>query len=237
MPDSPDALKASIAYNGFGAYCVPLSSRHRPAARMVLSGGVWEADTIALLRARCGAGDVVHAGTYFGDFLPGVARALAPDAVLWAFEPSRENYRCARVTVELNELGNVRLAHAGLTDHAGAGLVVTADATGRALGGASRLLASRSAPGAVVEAVPLVTVDARVPGDRAVSVLQLDVEGHEEAALRGAIGTIRRCRPLLVLEVTPQTTWRTSAWFHDEVLSLGYRDAGLVCGNVVLEPT
>ena len=66
------------------------------------------------MAANCGAGDIIHAGTYFGDFLPALSRALDPDAHLWAFEPSAENFECAQKTVALNGLGNITLMNAGL---------------------------------------------------------------------------------------------------------------------------
>jgi hypothetical protein len=50
-------------------------------------------------------------------------------------------------------------------------------------------------------------VDDVVPPDRTVSVLQLDVEGFEEQALDGAMDTIRRCRPLIILESLPRPEW------------------------------
>ncbi len=70
----------------------PARRRPRPAAAAVLAGNVWEAGVIAFMARNCGTGDIVHAGTYFGDFLPGLSHALTPGARLWAFEPSSENY-------------------------------------------------------------------------------------------------------------------------------------------------
>jgi hypothetical protein len=63
----------AIARNYHGQYCVPLASRHSPAARMVLAGDIREAATIDVLRAAA-PGDIVHAGAYFGDFLPALAK-------------------------------------------------------------------------------------------------------------------------------------------------------------------
>jgi hypothetical protein len=60
-----------------------------------------------------------------------------------------------------------------------------------------------------------------------VGVLQLDVEGFEEPALRGAMGTITRCLPLLILETPP------SALVEAELVPLGYQPTGTVCDNTV----
>lgn len=233
-PLPPAVLRAQIAYNRLGAYCVPESSRQRPAAQAVLRGDVYEAQTIELLRQQCGRGDVVHAGTYFGDFLPGVASALKPGAKLWAFEPNAENYRCARLTVELNDLQNVVLTHAALGEAAGTSFLLTSDREAQSLGGASHLLASDapsdSSRGHLVQ---VVCIDDAVPIERHVSVLQLDVEGHEQRALAGALRTLERCRPLLILEELPSSRLLASPWFRDHILALGYVRKDDVQGNAV----
>jgi FkbM family methyltransferase len=187
----------------------------------IRSGKVWEPRTIELLRAECGHGDIAHAGTYFGDFLPALSQALAPGAKVWACEPSLENYRCAKITIEINALHNVELRHAALGMASGHGFLKTKDAVLWALGGASRLADDGD------ERVEIVRLDDLVAG-RTVSVIQLDVEGHEEQALRGALDTIIRCRPLIVLEAI----WL--AKLPEFLTDLGYRITAEVHGNVVL---
>ena len=89
----------------------------------------------------------------------------------------------------------------------------------------------RRQPG--TEAVQVVTVDESVSPDRNVSILQLDVEGHEKEALAGALGTIERSRPLLILEVLPGSQLLDSGWFSQHILGLGYRKIDEVHGNSV----
>lgn len=201
-PLPPASLDCVLARNEFGAYCVPRSSRHRAAAKAVLRGRVWEADTLKLVRSV--PGDVVHAGTFFGDFLP--ALASSRDGMVWAFEPNRESLRCARITAELNDLANVTLTHAALGDAPGEASLAVSDRRGRPFGGGSRLI-SDAPDGRGHEIVPVVTIDEAVPADRHVGVLQLDVEGHERQALLGAMRTIERCRPLLIVETLPPRDW------------------------------
>jgi FkbM family methyltransferase len=212
-------LRAVIAYNEHGAYCVPLAARHRPAAGRVVNGNVWEAETIDAIVARCGTGDVVHAGTFFGDFLPAISRGCADGARVWAFEPNPESHRCAQITTQLNGLTNVTLTHAALGASSGEASMKTSD-DGRALGGASHIVGD----GSGTEQVPLVALDDVIPPDRDVSIIQLDVEGYELEALRGATGTIQRCSPLLMLESVPADPW---------FAALGYRPAEKVGGNTV----
>lgn len=210
---------------------MPLSSRRRPAARKILSGEVWEPETIEYMSAHCRKGDIVHAGTYFGDFIPALSRACASGAKIWAFEPNPENYRCALVTTLINDLDNVALTKAGLGARAGSLAMMTCDRKGRSLGGASRIVESQLHGGKHQYAeVKIVRIDDVVPADRHVEVLQLDVEGFERPALAGAMETIRRCKPTLILETAPG-----DAWLAESILPLGYRITGKVHDNIILE--
>jgi FkbM family methyltransferase len=210
-----------LAYNKHGAYCVPRSAMRRPASRRVLAGLVWEESTIEYMVAHCGDGDVVTAGTFFGDFLPPLSRALAPRATLWAFEPNPESYRCAAVTVLINDLKNVKLVHGALGEKRGQGELIVSNFDGQALGGISQMKGIVDQDGARGEhalPVDVIAIDEVVPASAQVSVLQLDVEGAEELALTGAIATIRRSRPVLIVETLP----KSGSWLAQELQSLGY---------------
>jgi FkbM family methyltransferase len=198
----PSALQCVVASNEFGSYCVPKASLHRPAAQAILRGKVWEPETVAFLRDNCGSGDIVHAGTYFGDFLPGICAALGEGSKVWAFEPSSENYRCASITVELNGLHDrIRLTRAALGPVDGAVMISVLDDSGRALGGGSHVGPAGK------ERVTQVALDGFIPEGRRVSILQLDVEGYEEQALRGSEHLIKRDSPILILETIPASDW------------------------------
>lgn len=227
--DNDQVLNCSVAYNRYGGYCVPQSSRHRPAARTVLSGGVWEPDTIEFMVKHAVEGDIVHAGTYFGDFIPALSQSCGTRAKLWAFEPNPENYRCALITIAINNLKNVRILNAGLGSEHGLLPMKISDRGGTALGGASRLVVphEEAAEGRFVE-VEIVRLDDVVPPDRRVAILQLDVEGFEQSALGGAMATIRRCKPVIILENVPEPDW-----FCRTIQSLGYAASGTLHENTV----
>lgn len=223
----PDCV---LATNRFGRYCVPRTTQHRPAARAVLDGQVWEPHTIELARCTRPGGDIVHAGTFFGDFLPALSRSRDPGALVWAFEPNGESYRCARITAALNRLGNVRLAHGALGRERGSALLATSNASGMPSGGGSHIvedpeqLSSRQRS----EPVDVLCIDEAVGPDRDVALIQLDVEGHEKQALEGAMRTIERCRPLIVLESSPG-----EEWVARHLAPLGYVAGEAVEANVV----
>jgi FkbM family methyltransferase len=223
-------LQCCIAYNKYGGYCVPLSSSHRPAAQKILSGDIWEPKIIEFLMSRCGDGDIVHAGTFFGDFLPALSQSSAQGSRIWAFEPNPENYRCAVITACINGLQNVELINAGLGERQGFLQMVTSNADGKSLGGGSWIIQETeegSTEGSI--AVEVVTVDEVVPSERKISIIQLDVEGFEKPALAGALKSIRRCRPILILESLPDEDWLSA-----NILQLGYKIAGQACDNTIL---
>jgi FkbM family methyltransferase len=230
-PLPPGVLDCRLAVNEYGAYAVPRSSEHRPAAQAILGGGVWEPETVELLLAADPEADVVHAGTFFGDFLPALGRSRATGARVYAFEPNSENYRCAQITALLNNLDNVVLSHAGLDVKSGAGELAIQSPDGVALGGTSHLVTLGETTTWMTEPVPLASLDDVVPSDRRVGVVQLDVEGHEQAALEGGLALIRRCRPVLVLESPP-----SADWFAQHLEDLHYRVTDKVSGNAVLVP-
>jgi FkbM family methyltransferase len=230
LGDNKLVLQCYVSYNKYGGYCVPKSSHYRPAPQKILSGDIWEPDTIEFMIKHAGHGDIVHAGTYFGDFIPALSQACVNGAKLWAFEPNPENYRCALITIAINNLENVNIKNAGLGEQHSSIPMRVSDESGRALGGASRLMANfdKSNQEQYVE-VDILKLDDVLPSERQISIIQLDVEGFEQAALTGAMETIKRCKPILILENLPKRVW-----LAENILSLGYQIAGKLHDNTFL---
>lgn len=172
-------------------YLVPKYALQRPACISFLRGSVYEPQThelMGVLLTRLG-GDMVHAGTFFGDMLPSFARKCR--GRLYAFEPVLENYVLAKLCLQRNGIENVLLLNAGL----GAELGITHMDTGSGgfehRGGSSRVADQG-------QITSLMTIDTLNLQD--LSVLQLDVEGYELHVLNGASETLDRCRPLVLVE-------------------------------------
>ncbi|HXS72717.1 MAG TPA: FkbM family methyltransferase [Rhodanobacteraceae bacterium] len=229
------ALQCTVSYNKYGGYCVPWSSRHRPAAQRVLAQEVYEPQTIEFMCAHCADGDIIHAGTFFGDFLPALSRAVARGSRILAFEPNMENYRCARITVEINACANIMLGNAALGAGAEELQLRTVDSECTPLGGASHIIDGGLTDMDHTQPVRVVTIDSTVEPGRPVSIIQLDVEGYEKEALSGALETIRRCHPIIILEVWTHSRLLDSSWFRENILSLGYRHTLRLHGNMVFE--
>jgi FkbM family methyltransferase len=172
-----------------------------------MAGDVWEPETVEFITQHCEAGDVITAGAWAGDSLPAFSQATSPRGRVWAFEPHPDSFRCCTVTVLLNDLKNVQLVNAGLGEKSDVRHLVVRDLTGIVLGGASHIVDSANSDGKRGDdTVPIniVAIDDLVPDTAHVSVLQLDIEGFEEFALVGAVKTIKRCRPFIILETVPK---------------------------------
>lgn len=152
-------LKCQVAYNDYGGYCIPDSSSDRPAAVAVLSGRVYEPKTIEYMRQNCGEGDILHAGTFFGDFIPGLSGAVNEKSKILAFEPNLESYHCAMITLEFNLIQNVILNHAGLGEKKGVLEFKSIAEDGTSLGGGSRFVREGSSGHANTDEVAVFTID------------------------------------------------------------------------------
>ena len=224
------------ARNKYGQYAIPESSVNRTVAVILKSGRVYEEETIEYILDNRGDGAVVHAGAYIGDFLPALG---ADNHKVYAFEAVRENCEYAAKTLELNfgfnhhvELWQRAL---GATDDE-AVKIITHDYNGNNIGCGSMIEGRiHKAEGTNFEEVTTITIDTVVPEDQHVSLIHLDVEGFEEQALKGALKTIERCKPILVLECWQDEMLKTS-FYVDKIFGIGYTVAGKVCENVILAP-
>lgn len=218
-------IDCTLCENEFGRYCVPKSSQHRPAPQEVVRGLVWERPTIEFMRAHADR-DIVHAGMFFGDFLPGLSSKLVPGRVIYGFEPNPENFIAAQWTALLNGLENVRMHNCGLGETSKSAPMQMFE-NGRAIGGGSRIIHGDATSSPDIQPIEIAAIDEIIPPAADIGILQLDVEGYEEYALRGAMRTIEKHRPIIILETVPQQ-------FVEERLSpLGYKRSGMVCDNTV----
>ncbi len=101
------------------------------------------------------------------------------------------------------------------------------------LGGGSKIIDKKLDGVTGLETVKIATLDDTVGIDRTVSLIQLDVEGYEREALTGALKTIQRCLPIIILEILPNSTLLGSIWFSGNILSLGYCKTNSINGNSV----
>jgi FkbM family methyltransferase len=189
-------------------------------------GDVWEPNTIEYILQNIKTKNLVTCGAYIGDFLP----AFCEIKKVFTYEPVRENYEFALRNIQINNLENTYLENCGLSDKQCLHQIIVAE-NGIPRGGGSSIVPENiSAERNIeLETVSLFTLDELLPPQVNIGIIHLDVENHEYYALMGAIETINKYRPILILENCNKKTERQL-----EILS--YEMLSIIDGNTVLEP-
>ena len=191
----------ALCENEYGRYCVPDSYAHRAVPQILARGEVYEPETLHRLRSIYSGGDIVSGGAFVGDFFPALADVLGSGNKLFSFEPHPTTFAAALQTVHVNKLHNVEIAPVAVGEKPDTLPLQIARPNGKSLAAAARIVEGEDIDGKdYIIPVPITRLDDLIPGDRDVSILHLDIEGHEEPALRGAQALLNRCMPVVVLE-------------------------------------
>ena len=190
--------------NKYGVYSIPKEIAYTYNAQTILDGDVHEDTTIDYIRSICG--NIIHAGSGFGDFLP----ALKNCDKVWAFEPNKLMYESSLSTISLNQLDNVEIFPYAIGEYDGECTLQHIDENGLEMG-------PRSEIGDVGYGVEMVKLDSIIPKDCKISLIHLDLEGYEFEALKGAKEIIERDKPIIVLEIDSR-----AVNYNNFMLSLNY---------------
>ena len=170
---------------------------------------------------------VVDAGAHAGQFTKLFA-GLAQGGRVYAFEPGGYARSILERVVRWRGLGNVTVVPLGLSDAEGGAELALPLKSGSSLGfGLGHLGAEATTRPSVREMVRLMTLDrfAAETGLTRLDFIKADVEGWEVRLLRGAMGSVARHRPALLLELvaahlTRAGTDAEEAW--ERLVPLGY---------------
>lgn len=158
-----------------------------------------------------GPGDVVvDAGAYIGSYAFPMWEKIQPAGELYAFEPNPISYQALKHNVPL-----ARSYNAALGREVGKGFIRHDCRNG---GGSHRSFDERDT---VMEIMPLDSLALEK-----LRLIKLDVEGMEPDVIAGGLETIKRCRPVIFIEVNPGTLWRLKHKprnIADLIFPLGYR--------------
>ena len=123
-----------------------------------------------------------------------------------AIEPQAPCYELLRSSALANGLNNVRVVHAAAGAKNGTVMIPTLDlACATNFGGVSVAVPHHEQPDAPTDIVRVWRLDDLLRGEQ-VSFIKIDVEGFEANVVAGAVDTIRRCKPILFVEMDhPQT--------------------------------
>lgn len=230
LPSEPYDILA----NEYGLYSMPRAFEKREVPRVLAAGEVYEPNTLKFMQRMVDRGDIISGGAFVGDFFPALSRSLTRGAVLHSFEPNPVSYAAALHTISLNALRNVSLAPMGVGEEAGQlSLLVSRGKNDAPLAAGARLVKDAAADQTTID-VQVTTIDALIPENRNVSILHLDIEGHEMQALLGAMDVINRCRPILILEgAGPKAIRKYNRFLRNRFPDLAYRQAGRVEHNAI----
>lgn len=182
-----------------------------PIQRKWRKGMFYEPKELDAIRAHFPTGGIfVDIGANVGNHSLFVAGFMAPKRII-PFEPNPQAYRILLANIALNGfLDRFDLSHlgVGLGDKPAEGYAMVFQP--RNLGGSKM----RATEGGALE---VVVGDAALEGVDP-DMIKIDVEGMEMQVLRGLEGTIRRARPVLLLEIDDEN----DAAFRDWLAPLGY---------------
>ena len=175
----------------------------------------WEARRIDRLQALVPPGSlVVDVGANVGFYTRRVARWVGPQGRVLAIEPEQVNFD--RLCTSTARFGVVEALQGVAADREGVlRLVVNPVHPGDHHIGAAGL------------PVAAFTIDRLLSQrtDRPLSLIKIDVQGAELAVIEGAVATLGRLRPALLVEVDPQSLQRmglTAADLFARLAGLGY---------------
>ncbi len=167
----------------------------------LLPAGLWnEPEThLFLYRALPGISEpiiFVDVGASVGEFV--LDMAGHPNVCeVFAFEPQSHAVQAIRKSLDLNSFRHVHVIQSAVSSEVGAAYFEAID----------RRLTAAHVSACSEGALPVrcTSLDAELENIASPTVMLIDVEGHELDVLRGAVGVIRRTKPLIIFEYNGTT--------------------------------
>ena len=125
-----------------------------------------------------------------------------------AIEPRPNNFDYLKKNVQTNNLSNVELINAAVSDSEGKGIVFLLPSGGNSGGTHFRgnptnsFINELNQKGYEINEVPIRLID-EIVGTRKVALIKIDIEGAEPYALKGALNTLKISKPSILCELNP----------------------------------
>lgn len=174
-----------VPFFGWTLRCHPDSNS---ASNVIYFTPRYDPDEMGFMQAYLRPGDgFVDVGANIGTYSLLARSLVGPEGEVVAFEPHPVAAARCRENIELNGLVNIELHEAAVAAEDGtAEFLDQFDVSNRIRSDSDGEVATRT--------VEMLRLD-RILGNRPMAMGKLDVEGHETAALRGAIDRLRRADP------------------------------------------
>jgi FkbM family methyltransferase len=191
---------------------------------------------LILLNSLLRPGDVaVDVGAHRGVFMDRMARLVGPGGHVHAFEPNPDSWRIlSKVKAGAR---NISLHYVGLSDRAGTATLFRPRPRGTRIDAMSSLTRHGQDESVDVDPVDveLARLDVALAAEsRRITLLKVDVEGHELAVFLGAEALIRKWRPAILVEIEQRHQQADIRTTFDHLAAEGY--AGWFVGPSGLEP-
>lgn len=218
----PVVVKAGLA-KGARWTLAPFSANWR-------HGGEVEVASALTLLPRVPGATCWDVGAHFGIHTVGLAMQVGAQGTVCAFEPDRVAFARLQRHVNMNRLHNVSLFPLAASDHDGDLELIVSGGLGSTVTHVryDDEPITRQTPKLLVRAVRLdrLVAASEIPLP---DLIKIDIEGHGGRAIEGALQTIAKRRPLIVLSVHCPPEWEQA---RNALEPLGYRGRyadGRVC--------
>ncbi len=135
--------------------------------------------------------DIIDGGAFVGDSAL-VLSEYRPRHI-YCFEPTQKNQKLLYQTIEMNKMDNVSVISSALSDESGSGIINIAGP------GSSLMAKIKNKP---KQETPITSIDEfAMENDLTLGLIKLDVEGYEYNVIKGAIETIKRDRPIMLISL------------------------------------
>ena len=147
-------------------------------------------------------GDIVFdIGTNIGETLLNFAKIVGTKGFVYGFEPDAENYTNVQKNISLNTFKNIHVFNQGVSDKKETVKLFCVEPHNR---GMNRILDdSVENNDYSFTTIETDTLDSIVKenGITKVDFIKIDIEGHETHAIKGAVQTLKRFKPVLFIEI------------------------------------
>lgn len=164
--------------------------------------GSYELPTVRFIRSHVRPGmTLIDVGAQIGYITLEMSRAGGSGVSLYSFEPEPRNIAKLNANLRLNDINNVTIVDRAVSDHDG--LIRLFMSSDNNAGTHSTIASGPFVSNDFIE-IPCVRLDTfvREQAVQSVDMIKIDVEGGELEVLKGAEETLRRFKPVLIVEMS-----------------------------------